>query len=251
MALGLNVFSSWQRSAPVPATRATVTRNSIARCRGYDAASRGREHLVPLPDGGGYLLPCTTDLFGPGYAFRMTSSSSHNDHSLGIERYHAPKPPIVSQKGRAEARVIVYHGGLSQTEYEPWESCAQSPVGLLPQPEIAGVLPGPSEEAKPNQPHDSAVERLVVGKESGSPRRSLKLQFTCNRCDTRNVATVNPLAWRYGTVFIECGGCNVKHKMVDHLHVAEEVGITAGEMDLSQQERMRDVMRDVKMQPRE
>lgn len=227
----------------------------------------------------------------------MTSSSSHNDHSLGIERYHAPKPPIVSQKGRAEARVIVYHGGLSQTEYEPWESCAQSPVGLLPQPEIAGVLPGPSEEAKPNQvqsplvcgnpvgmsyvnvntvlvhvtrstgdircghhqlttcipmqPHDSAVERLVVGKESGSPRRSLKLQFTCNRCDTRNVATVNPLAWRYGTVFIECGGCNVKHKMVDHLHVAEEVGITAGEMDLSQQERMRDVMRDVKMQPRE
>lgn len=93
-----------------------------------------------------------------------------------------------------------------------------------------------------------AQDRLVVGRESGSPRRSLKLQFTCNRCQTRNVATVNPLAWRYGTVFIECGGCKVKHKMVDHLNVAEEVGITAGEMDLTQQERMREMMSDVKLQ---
>lgn len=101
------------------------------------------------------------------------------------------------------------------------------------------------------QPHQAAKERLVVGKDSGSPRRSLKLQFTCNRCGTRNVATVNPLAWRFGTVFIECGGCKVKHKMVDHLNVAEEVGISAGEMDLSQQERTRAILRDVKLNTKE
>lgn len=93
--------------------------------------------------------------------------------------------------------------------------------------------------------------RFVVGGNSGSPRRSLKLQFTCNRCGTRNVATVNPFAWQYGTVFIECGGCKVKHKMVDHLNVAEEVGMSTREMGASQQQQMRAVMQDVKLRVEE
>eukprot|EP00892_Ulva_mutabilis_P006999 jgi/Ulvmu1/4671/UM002_0402.1 len=178
----------------------------------------------------------------------MTSSASFDeDTGFGLVLYEAPRPPIVSDKGRSGAQVIVYRAGVSHAEFEQAEGGGNVFAGLLPQPEIAGVLPRPSEEASTEET-SQAHDRLFVGRDSESPRRSLKLQFTCNRCDTRNVASVNPFAWRYGTVFIECGGCKVKHKMVDHLNVAEEVGITAGEMDLSQQERIRHMMSDVKIQ---
>jgi hypothetical protein len=51
-----------------------------------------------------------------------------------------------------------------------------------------------------------------------------QVSFTCNRCGARNVHSVNPLAWRSGTVFIQCGGCKVKHKMVDHLNLCTDYG---------------------------
>lgn len=48
------------------------------------------------------------------------------------------------------------------------------------------------------------------------------MQFTCNKCRTRNVIDVNPHAYHAGTVFVQCGGCSVKHKLVDNLGVAFE-----------------------------
>lgn len=151
-----------QRPAPSSATRATIARNRVGRCRGFDPTARGREHLVPLPDGAGFLLPCTNDLFGPGYAFRMTASSTHsNDTSSGIVLYQPPQPPIVSDKNRSEARVIVYHGRVDQTNFEQWEERVHESVGLLPQPEIAGVLPSPSDEAEGAQVLIHAIPQCV------------------------------------------------------------------------------------------
>lgn len=139
------------RSVPIGSGSAGL-RNTIAACRGVNPVTHGRDHLIPLPDGGGFLLPCTNDLFGPGYAFRMTSSSTFSDNpSFGLVPYQAPPPPIVSDKGRSEARVIVYQGGYCPADFEQWEGGWNVPAGLLPQPEIAGVLPGPTEDAVKEQ----------------------------------------------------------------------------------------------------
>lgn len=42
-----------------------------------------------------------------------------------------------------------------------------------------------------------------VVKTQSSPRRTLRIQFTCNRCSSVNITSVNPRAWASGTIFIE------------------------------------------------
>lgn len=48
-----------------------------------------------------------------------------------------------------------------------------------------------------------------------SPRRTSKVKFTCNRCQTRNEKFVNPHAWNHGVVFCRCEGCKVIHLIRD------------------------------------
>jgi hypothetical protein len=74
------------------------------------------------------------------------------------------------------------------------------------------------------------------------------MQFTCNKCSTRNVIDVNPHAYHEGSVFVQCGGCGVRHKLVDNLGVAQEytpdsrfAGITAGTTSV---DRIRAIMPD-------
>ena len=50
----------------------------------------------------------------------------------------------------------------------------------------------------------------------------MQMQYTCNRCTTRNVIDVNPHAYKEGTVFVQCGGCGVRHKLIDNLHISRE-----------------------------
>ena len=49
-----------------------------------------------------------------------------------------------------------------------------------------------------------------------SRRRTLGVAFTCEACGERTTRLVNPRAYVLGTVFVECGGCGVKHLLVDH-----------------------------------
>lgn len=39
---------------------------------------------------------------------------------------------------------------------------------------------------------------------------------------------MNPLAWHSGTVFLQCAGCKVHHKVVDHLNLTEEFNLASG-----------------------
>lgn len=48
-----------------------------------------------------------------------------------------------------------------------------------------------------------------------SPRRTRKVKFTCNRCQTRTEKFINPHAWNHGVVFCRCDGCNVVHLIRD------------------------------------
>ena len=50
----------------------------------------------------------------------------------------------------------------------------------------------------------------------------LQISFTCNVCGARNIRQVNPLAWKSGTVFLQCAGCSVHHKVVDNLNLTTE-----------------------------
>ena len=54
----------------------------------------------------------------------------------------------------------------------------------------------------------------VVRPSSGNPRRTKRVQFTCNLCGETTTKMVNPHAWEKGTVFAQCSGCNVKHKLI-------------------------------------
>jgi len=54
---------------------------------------------------------------------------------------------------------------------------------------------------------------------SRSPRRTKQIQFTCNRCGVRTARMVNPNAIETGTVFLQCSGCLVQHRLVDNLNL--------------------------------
>ena len=57
-------------------------------------------------------------------------------------------------------------------------------------------------------------EEDVVRPSSGNPRRTKRVQFTCNMCGATTTKMVNPHAWTKGTVFAQCSGCGVKHKLI-------------------------------------
>ncbi|KAJ3670831.1 hypothetical protein LUZ60_008257 [Juncus effusus] len=54
------------------------------------------------------------------------------------------------------------------------------------------------------------------------PRRSLQVQFTCDSCGERTSRLINRVAYEKGTVFLQCGGCQVYHKFVDNLGLIVE-----------------------------
>ncbi|KAK9026196.1 hypothetical protein V6N11_039042 [Hibiscus sabdariffa] len=56
-----------------------------------------------------------------------------------------------------------------------------------------------------------------------SPRRRMRVAFTCNVCGQRTTRAINPHACTDGTVFVQCCGCNVFHKLVDNLNLFHEM----------------------------
>lgn len=54
------------------------------------------------------------------------------------------------------------------------------------------------------------------------PRRRVEVSFTCNACGFRSQRLINPHAYERGTVFVQCAGCDVYHKLVDNLSLIVE-----------------------------
>eukprot|EP00246_Nothoceros_aenigmaticus_P014322 TRINITY_DN5375_c0_g1_i1.p1 TRINITY_DN5375_c0_g1~~TRINITY_DN5375_c0_g1_i1.p1 ORF type:complete len:164 (-),score=15.06 TRINITY_DN5375_c0_g1_i1:402-893(-) len=54
------------------------------------------------------------------------------------------------------------------------------------------------------------------------PRRRLLVQFKCNVCETTTQRLVNPEAYKRGTVFVQCAGCEAYHQLVDNLGLIQE-----------------------------
>ncbi|XP_047975482.1 uncharacterized protein LOC125217944 [Salvia hispanica] len=73
---------------------------------------------------------------------------------------------------------------------------------------------------------DSGMERVSTFPWSlftKSPRRRMRVAFTCNVCGQRTTRAINPHAYTDGTVFVQCCGCNVFHKLVDNLNLFHEM----------------------------
>ncbi|XP_057773949.1 uncharacterized protein LOC130993184 [Salvia miltiorrhiza] len=74
--------------------------------------------------------------------------------------------------------------------------------------------------------HNSGMERVSTFPWSlftKSPRRRMRVAFTCNVCGQRTTRAINPHAYTDGTVFVQCCGCNVFHKLVDNLNLFHEM----------------------------
>ncbi|URD74495.1 DNL zinc finger [Musa troglodytarum] len=54
------------------------------------------------------------------------------------------------------------------------------------------------------------------------PRRNLLVEFTCDPCGERTKRLINRVAYEKGTIFLQCGGCQVYHKFVDNLGLVVE-----------------------------
>lgn len=44
-----------------------------------------------------------------------------------------------------------------------------------------------------------------------------------SRCEARTDRMVNPNAWEKGTVFVQCSGCEVWHKLKDNMNLIDEI----------------------------
>ncbi|KAM0932945.1 putative mitochondrial import protein TIM15 [Dioscorea sansibarensis] len=79
-----------------------------------------------------------------------------------------------------------------------------------------------SEENHASHSSFSSPSSAKVAFDIKLPRRSLLVQFTCNACGERTQRMVNRVAYERGTVFVQCAGCLVNHKLVDNLGLVVE-----------------------------
>lgn len=49
-----------------------------------------------------------------------------------------------------------------------------------------------------------------------------QLEFTCNKCETRNSHSISRLAYAQGTVIATCPGCSTNHLIADNLSWLED-----------------------------
>ncbi|CAI7884047.1 unnamed protein product [Closterium sp. NIES-53] len=68
-------------------------------------------------------------------------------------------------------------------------------------------LEGPSAPVDPVDSVDSLGMPIIS---PVSPRRTARVDFTCNKCGSRTRRAINPHAYREGTVFVQCQGCQTR-----------------------------------------
>ncbi|CAI5934801.1 unnamed protein product [Closterium sp. NIES-64] len=71
-------------------------------------------------------------------------------------------------------------------------------------------LEGPSAPVDPVDSVDSLGMPIIS---PVSPRRTARVDFTCNKCGSRTRRAINPHAYREGTVFVQCQGCQTRASM--------------------------------------
>lgn len=96
---------------------------------------------------------------------------------------------------------------------------AQSPCGRSLLRHTAPIL-AEGFGRKPNE--QPPLTPPYVQKKAKSKTDRFELQFTCNKCETRNVHSISRLAYGKGTVIATCPGCGVAHLLADNLNWIED-----------------------------
>jgi len=89
-------------------------------------------------------------------------------------------------------------------------------------------MEGPPTASKAGGAGRPEVSTLPWSLFTKSPRRRMRVAFTCNVCGQRTTRAINPHAYTDGTVFVQCCGCNVFHKLVDNLNLFHEMKCYVG-----------------------
>uniref|UniRef100_A0A0A9F279 DNL-type domain-containing protein n=1 Tax=Arundo donax TaxID=35708 RepID=A0A0A9F279_ARUDO len=89
-------------------------------------------------------------------------------------------------------------------------------------------MEGPPTASKASGADRPEVSTLPWSLFTKSPRRRMRVAFTCNVCGQRTTRAINPHAYTDGTVFVQCCSCNVFHKLVDNLNLFHEMKCYVG-----------------------
>ncbi|XP_062229879.1 uncharacterized protein LOC133927431 [Phragmites australis] len=89
-------------------------------------------------------------------------------------------------------------------------------------------MEGPPKASKAGGAERPEVSTLPWSLFTKSPRRRMRVAFTCNVCGQRTTRAINPHAYTDGTVFVQCCGCNIFHKLVDNLNLFHEMKCYVG-----------------------
>ena len=64
---------------------------------------------------------------------------------------------------------------------------------------------------------DETVDPKRASVELPRRRRRVQMTFTCNKCEGRTTRMINPDVLERGTMWVQCGRCEVWHQVVDNL----------------------------------
>lgn len=106
--------------------------------------------------------------------------------------------------------------GISQKVHTPTQHIFGLPIVSCLVDDEADVV---SESRDSSTSSDSSKDTVIDIK---LPRRSLLIKFTCNACGARSQKFINRLAYERGTVFVQCSGCLLYHKLADNLGLVVE-----------------------------
>ncbi|CAI5998339.1 unnamed protein product [Closterium sp. NIES-65] len=117
-----------------------------------------------------------------------------------------------------------------ETRFLEPTSAAQSELAKSPPPSTSNSSsPEPSTDGPALLPDPASSTGSGSGTVLGSvldsdpsQRRSVQVTFTCGVCGARTSRLANPLALKKGTVFVQCGGCEKFHRLVDNLGLIVE-----------------------------
>ncbi|KAK2997022.1 hypothetical protein RJ639_025801 [Escallonia herrerae] len=140
--------------------------------------------------------------------FLRFSKKNGNDPDLRSDSNESSLAPILSNQtfSKDAAMGLV----LSAANVRGWTTGS----GMEGPPVPAGADSGPGTET---------VSTFPWSLFTTSPRRRMRVAFTCNVCGQRTTRAINPHAYTDGTVFVQCCGCNVFHKLVDNLNLFHEM----------------------------
>ncbi|XP_062233087.1 uncharacterized protein LOC133930452 [Phragmites australis] len=157
--------------------------------------------------------------------------------SLRRRRRAAFLPVAASRRHDDEEEVANGTGSGSRrepTSLAPYGLSKDAAMGLvLSAATGSGWTTGSGMEGPPKASKASGAERPEVSTLpwslfTKSPRRRMRVAFTCNVCGQRTTRAINPHAYTDGTVFVQCCGCNVFHTLVDNLNLFHEMKCYVG-----------------------